>query len=188
MRPKYQTTALVLARTPLAEASALLYLLTHDFGLVKARAQGIRKAGAKLAAATQTFSEHEATLVRGKEGWRLSGAVVTQNWFTTLGRDARCRAGRIARLLLRLVHGESNDTALLALFTEFLEALPRLTDEDADAAEHLVALRLLGILGLDTGDIPGNVQVYEAEALTFAKAHKRELITRINRGIAASGL
>lgn len=188
MRPRYSAEAIVLARSPLAEASALLYLLTHEFGLVKARAQGVRKPGAKLASAVQTFNESDVILVRGKDGWRLSGATLAANWFETLPAPARARAGRIARLLLRLVHGESSDTASFYIFRGFLEALPTLREPEADAAETLAALRILRALGLDAGDIPGAEGDYEPKTLAVAMQGRRDFILRVNRGIEASGL
>jgi DNA repair protein RecO len=188
MRPRYSSEAIVLARTPLAEASALFYLLTHEFGLVKARAQGIRKPGAKLAAALQTFTESDVILVRGKEGWRLSGAVLATNWFETLPPASRSRAGRIASLLLRFVHGESGDPALFYIFRGLLEALPALSEPEADAAECLAALRLLRALGLDEGTMPGEGENYTTEVLAPVLEDRRSFVTRINRGIEASGL
>jgi recombinational DNA repair protein (RecF pathway) len=64
MRHKYSTTAIVLSRTPLAEASALVTLLTADVGLIRARAQGVRKPGAKMASALQTLIESDVMLLR----------------------------------------------------------------------------------------------------------------------------
>ncbi len=183
MRHKYTTTALVLARTPLKESAALVTLLTEEFGLVRARAEGLRKPGAKLAHALQTLDRCEVTLVRGKEGWRLSGAILEDSWFKRLTRAERLRAGRVAGLLLRMVHGEANDPSLFVLYTEFLEALPGLSEEAQDAAEIMTALRILSVLGLDIGVLP---QVGSYEPLL--PDQRRMLVMRVNRGIAASGL
>lgn len=188
MRPRYNTSAIVLARTPLAEASTLLYALTSEFGLVKARAQGVRKPGAKLAPAVQTLTEHDAILVRGKDGWRLSGAVLTYNWFEQLSSANRKRAGRVARLLLRLVQGETTDPEFFTHYRSFIQALTTLGEEEADSAEHIVALRLLQTLGLDAGDIPGDGSAYDTETLARLQSDKRTYVLRINRGISASGL
>jgi len=189
MRPRYSAEAIVLARSPLAEASALLYVLTHEFGLVRVRAQGVRKPGAKLAAAVQTFTESDMILVRGKDGWRLSGAVLAHDWFATLPAGARSRAGRIARLLLRLVHGETSDTASFYIFRGLLEALPMLSEPEADAAETLAALRILRALGLDAGEMPGTTDTdYTKETLATVVAERRVFVMRVNRGIEASGL
>ena len=48
---------MVLSRAPKGEANASIVLLTQDIGLVRARAQGVRRSGAKLAAALATFAE-----------------------------------------------------------------------------------------------------------------------------------
>lgn len=55
----------MLARHPIKESALLLTLLTEELGLVWARAEGLRKPGAKLAHALQTLSGAEVTLVRG---------------------------------------------------------------------------------------------------------------------------
>lgn len=183
MRHKYETRAIVLGRSPLAEAAALIALVTEDFGLVRARAEGLRKPGAKLAHALQTFDLASVTLVRGKEGWRLSGAVLEAHLFDALPREARTRASRVNGLFLRLVHGEGSDTAFFREWQEFLTLLPRLSEEEQDAAECFFALRLLRQLGLDAGALPDE----EGYAALTAEA-RRALVTRINRGIAASGL
>ncbi len=188
MRARYSTRAIVIARTPLAEASALLYMLTPDFGLVKARAQGLRRPGAKLASATTTLAECDAILVRGKEAWRLSGALLARERFGELTPSERRRAGRIARLILRLVHGETHDPALFAAYEGFLDALPGLSEEEAEVAECLAALHILGSLGLDAGELPGGEALYGEEALREALHNKKELMLRANRGIIASGL
>lgn len=183
MRHKYVTGAIVLQRTPLAESATLVTLLTAEFGLIRARAEGLRKPGAKLAHALQTLDRCEVTLVRGKEGWRVSGALLEESWFSLLSRPSRLRAGRITGLLLRLVHGETNDPLLFTLFSSFVRALPELSEEEQDTAECVTALRILALLGLDAGTLP------EIEAYTpLLPEERRALVTRINRGILASGL
>lgn len=183
MRHKYVMRAFVLQRTPIKEAATLVTLLTEDFGLIRARAEGLRKPGAKLASALQTLSEAEVTLVRGKDGWRLSGALLGEDWFARLDRNSRLRAGRISGLLLRLVHGEASDPAIYAAYDEFLRRLPDLAEEAQDTLECLTALRVLASLGLDSGPLP-----VLAHDIPLAPDARRDLVMRINRGIAASGL
>ena len=186
MRHKYATNGIVLARTPIREAGMLVTLLTPDLGLVRARAEGVRRSGAKLAHALQTLCEAECMLVRGKEGWRLTGAVLSENRFIGLSAAARTRIARVANLLLRLVHGEADDSAVHQEFMAFMEAVPHLSSEAAEAAESLVVLRLLRELGFDAGEQPP--EGYDSPALEYVPTRHIELIARINRGIAASGI
>jgi hypothetical protein len=86
------------------------------------------------------------------------------------------------------MRGESSDHAPFFILKAFLEALPVLTEESGDAAEALAALRVLAALGLDAGEIPGDVGEYAEATLIKAEEGKRDLILRVNRGIEASGL
>lgn len=188
MRHKYLTPAVVIARTPSGEANLSVALLTREFGIVYARAQGARKPGAKMAAGLQTLAEAEVTLLRGKDGWRLAGTILTEDWAHALGKSARERAARTLALADRLVRGESGDPALYLIATRYLRALKELPADLHDGAETLAALRLLATLGLDTGEGYGDELDFSAEAAERAQADRSALVSRINRGIAASGL
>ncbi|KND51587.1 MAG: DNA repair protein RecO [Parcubacteria bacterium C7867-007] len=189
MRHKYTTAAVTLARTPLSEASSLVTLLTADFGVLRARSQGLRKPGAKMSAGLQTLAESDVTLLKGKEGWRLAGSVLARDWAHVLPSKARTRAGRVAELMLRFVHGEAADPTLFTIYTNFITVLPSLNEEDQDAAECLAVLRILRTLGLDAGVIPGEGdEDYTDIARSAVRDDRAAIISRINRGISASGL
>ncbi|HQT82588.1 MAG TPA: recombination protein O N-terminal domain-containing protein [Candidatus Paceibacterota bacterium] len=189
MRHKYETRGIVLARSPLGEANAYVTVLTPELGLVRARAQGVRRSGAKLAASLATFAESSLVLVRGKEGWRVAGAVLETNWLTRIERAAaRAAAARVSGLLVRLVAGEVHDPALFAITTGFFGALATLPEDSYEAAEALAALRVLAVLGLDAGEIPGEAAAFTPEVLAPVRAARAEYVARINHGIAASGL
>lgn len=175
---------IVLARSPLSEAGLLVTILTAELGLVRARAEGVRRSGAKLAPALQTLQESDLMFVRGKDGWRVTGAVLAEDRFVLLTADARTRAARVSGLLQRLVQGEEHDPKLYELFTEFLDAL--VVSEDAEAAESLVVLRILATFGVDAGELPP--PGYGPDAVNYVAAHRTGLITRINRGITAANL
>jgi len=188
MRHKYATEAIVLGRTQLGEASSLIFLLTNELGLIRARAQGVRKPGAKLSAALTTLAESDVMLVKGKEGWRLSGAILAHDYYADLTMASRERAGRIAHLMLRILT-EGGDEGAYPSFKAYLEVLGTLSEDEQDAAETLAALYLLRRAGLDAGEaVPQGDGPYGSEALEYALVARKELITRINRGIEASGL
>ncbi len=189
MRHKYETRGIVLSREPAGEANAFIALLTPDIGLVRARAQGVRRPGAKLAAALATFAESKLMLVRGRESWRIAGAVLEENWFASVRSAAtRTRAARVSGLLLRLVAGEECNPTIFLIIAGFFKALAALPEDTHDAAEVLAVLRMLAALGFDAGEIPGGVSVFVPEMLAEITKKRTRYITRINRGIAASGL
>lgn len=189
MRYKYETRGIVLARSPSGEANAFVTLLTPGLGLVRARAQGVRRPGAKLAAALATFAESSLVLVRGKEEWRIAGAVLEENWFTQIARaEARAVAARVSGLLLRLVAGEVHDPELFSIITGFFEALATLPEEAYESAEVLAALRVLSSLGLDAGIIPGAMSEFTPSVLAEIAKKRTSYVARINNGIVSSGL
>lgn len=175
MRHKYVSRAIVLARNESREYGLTLTLLTEEFGLVRARAEGLRKPGAKLASSLQTFSESDVTLLRGKDGWRLTGALLCENHFALLSPVARSRAGRVASLLLRMAPSDAQEVGFFAQMSEFLRRLPNKSPEEQDTEECHVVFALLVLLGLDSGTVPEGIS-------------RTDLVTRINRGIVASGL
>ncbi len=189
MRHRYDTRGIVLSRLPLGEANTLITLLTPALGLVRARAQGVRQPGAKLAHALTTFTESSVVLVRGKEGWRITGAVLEEQWFSKLERmGARNTAGRVAGLLMRLVAGDVQDPELFSIVMSLFTVLESLPEEEYESAEILAALHILSVLGLDAGDIPGTIEAFTPTALAAVRDARTEYIARINRGITASGL
>lgn len=191
MRHKYETRGIVLSRAPFGETHAHLALLTPDLGLLWARAAGLRRSGGKLAHALPTFAESDLTLVRGREGWRITGAVLHENWFIRLGAgDARERAARVAGLLLRLAPGESPDRVPFSIMTDFFTVLADERDQVREGAEMLAAESLLAALGFADGEGTRAEATprFSPENLTRVASERDQYITRINRGIAASGL
>jgi DNA repair protein RecO (recombination protein O) len=189
MRHRYDTRGIVLSRAPSGEANAHITLLTPTLGLVRARAQGVRKSGAKLSHSLTTFSESSLILVRGKEEWRIAGAVLEENWFGAMpAGSARETAIRVAGLLLRLVAGEAQDPALFSVVQSFFAALSELPEDEHEAVEMLAVLRILAALGLDAGEIPGDMSDYSHPLLSGIREERTRYIGRINQGITASGL
>ncbi len=187
MRHRYETRGIILSRVPSGESSALVTILTPELGLIRARAQGIRAGGAKLAPALVTFAESSFILVRGKEGWRIAGAVCGENWCQDMTPAARVRAARISGLLLRLVAGEAEDRELFPVVRSVFEALKSTHESSHEDIETLGALRILSALGLDESGAPEGHVLTEA-LLADVRTSRASYITRINRGITASGL
>lgn len=189
MRYRYETRGIALSRTWAGEANALVTIITPGLGLVRARAQSVRRSGAKLAAALATFAESSLVLVRGKDEWRIAGAVLEENWFVKIPSPmTRAVAARVSGLLLRLVAGEAPTPELFPVIRNFFEALSTLPEEECEAAEVLAALRVLAALGLDAGGIPGELSEFAPSTLAQIRSGRALYISRINQGILASGL
>lgn len=188
MRHRYETPGIVLSRIHTGEATTIVVVLTPELGLVHARAQGLRKSGAKLAAGLATLSESSLVLVRGKEGWRAAGAVLEENWFGRLTPKAREIVIRVSGLLQRLIAGEEHDIRPYHIIRGLLETLATVPPELYETVEVLAVLHLLSALGLGEGVGVASGALFSPELLERVAKDRARFVARINAGITASGL
>jgi len=106
----YETDAFILESSGRREADKVFTFYTEDFGLIRARAQAVRKMESKLRAHLIDFSLVRVSLVRGKESWRIVAA--RRIFFAPLHL--------IQPLLLikRFVHGELSQPKLFSVLRE----------------------------------------------------------------------
>jgi DNA repair protein RecO (recombination protein O) len=146
----YHTNAFVLGSSPVGEASRMYTLLTRDFGMVHARSQGVRLPQSKLRPHLRELCRLQVVLVRGREIWRLTGALCDVDYLRSSasipGKVAAALRGKA--LLRRLVIGEEKNEAVFSLCENFLAAL---ADDSGGlrlgSIEAVFALRLLASLG-----------------------------------------
>lgn len=190
MYQKYQTEALVLGSRESGESDRAFSLYTQEFGLVRARASAVRTENSRMRYALQNFSRANVSLVRGKRGWRVAGALPVKS---AVG-DVRGVAAfaRISELVLRLVHGEERDEYLFAALSEAHEALMRDTCEAYAVIEIVCVARLLYALGYISSEALSTAlfthTAYTGESLLEAETMKDTLLTSINRAIAQTQL
>lgn len=159
----YTTKGIVLSERPIREADRIYSILTRDFGLIRARALGVRKESSKLRGNLEPVSVASVSLVRGREHWRLTSAELVRNIsFTPF-------FARPLILLEKLVQGESASHELFDTVEEHL-AFGVLNEE----SEIRFVAGILFRLG------------YLKEAdLTLGKT---ALVSAINEGLKASHL
>ncbi len=76
----YSTEGIILKKIDSGEADALFTLYTRDFGKIRARAQGVKKEGAKLKGHLEPLSLSSVSFVLGKNGERLTHASLINYW------------------------------------------------------------------------------------------------------------
>jgi len=152
----YESDCFILDTYESGEASNLYTLLTEDFRLLYARAQGVRLSKSKLRFSLQSFSRARVALVKGKVEWRLVGAQEPTHFWKKerLGASALTLLGRIFKLIRRLVHGEEKNKQLFAIIgdlTMYLEKERRaLSIEEFVRLEIVIVARVLTALGYFT--------------------------------------
>lgn len=131
----YTTRGFILASAPSGEASKTYSIYTEDFGLIAARAQGVRLLASKLRYNLEEYSLAALSLVRGREVWRITGAEKE-----SLPRASAQIRARILNLTRRLVQGEERNDAL---FSALLSLMDEKVSETAILAEVLSGLGYL---------------------------------------------
>ena len=150
----YQTESFIIGSRGINDGSRLLDLLTQDLGRVSVLAQGSRELRSKLRYRLSDFTFFHASLVRGREFWRLGGAepvLTIKADSLTADPEQRTLVARLALLLRRfLVTNESSIDR--QLYSEIRSAIAFLTErnlsaEEMERYEVAVVWRLLAKLG-----------------------------------------
>lgn len=160
-----------MARREAGEADRLFSVFTKDFGRIEAMAQGVRHLKSKLRYNLEMFSCVRLGLVAGRDFWRIVDAEELNNLAGIRKSPQKIfAAGRIIRLLDRMVRGQEQD---INLWTEVKNSLIFLDDAPAPAPEKnlktfqlLTGLKILSCLGyVSDGEKWLGLSVKEASGL-----------------------
>lgn len=192
MHKVFTTEGVVLGKRGVGEAHTLVSLLTYELGLVRVKATSARAEASKLRYGLESLSTGRYALIRGKAEWKLTGVENISHELARGDRDRRVRSGKIAKLLLRLIHGEERVPALYKTVVEGLGAIARATTvEDADAIETVLVLRVLAHLGYlpRTQALAQFIEgEYSVELSAEALKSRSLLVRAINESLTATGL
>jgi DNA repair protein RecO len=187
------TEGLVLQKRTVGEANTLVYILTRELGLIRAQARSTRVEVSKLRYGLELLTYARFSFIRGKREWRLVGVENANRHAVGPTIVRRQAAGRIAKLITRLVQGEEPVPQLFTSVTEGLVFLANAaTDTDAQAIESVLVLRILSQLGYlpRTPELAPFIenQFFSLELAAAAAQSRSVLIRAINESLQQSGL
>ena len=187
----------MLGSEPSGEHSRRVVLLTRSCGLLYAHVQGMRLGRSRLRPYLSTHSIFEASLIRGRETWRLVGAFPVTD---EEGARRVVRAGelallaRLAALVRRLVAQDAPDETLFERVAETVRflACENLRADELPLVEAIGVSRILFLLGYLDALRPGAEQAarsgWERSALPALAPARTVLVGAINEALAASHL
>ncbi len=147
----YHTPGFILGSSAFGEANCYFKIFTKELGFIKASAQGVRLEKSKLRYSLHNFSYCDLSLVRGKEFWRVTGAIKRGNLYEIFREDPETRAVflRIFSLLERLLSGEEKNESLWCYIEEAVAfaSAKKHSENLARNFEYILALRVLHALG-----------------------------------------
>ena len=189
----YQSKVFVLGGTNIGDANKFIDLFTRDLGLIRGVARSVRAERSKLRYSLQPYTLGNVSLVRGREVWRVTGAVEDYSAYHKFKgeREKLALLYNVTSLLKRLLQGEEKNEYLfdtLISFVEYLE-VTSLVKEDLKAIEYLTVLRILYSLGyVKNREGVFDVHSYDPEHIEIIKENKEILLKEINNAIKESHL
>lgn len=189
----YACEGLVLSKRGVGEANILISILTRDLGLVRATARSARVEQSKLRYGLEVLTRARFSFVRGKHEWKLVGVehVLPRSRQGTVA--SMQTAGRITKLLLRLVQGEDVAPTLFDSVIDGLEALMRThTVSVVQSIESILVLKILYHLGYlpHTSELKVFIEgdFFALELAEEAERSRALLVRTINESLQATGL
>jgi len=194
---RYITDALVLGSEPSGEASRRVVLFTRSCGLVSAHAQGLRSCRSRLRLHLATLTLSRVSLVRGREMWRLVGALTyadREEVYRAMSSGASAVIARLAAILRRLVSQDAPDETLFERVAETVRFVARedLRDDELSLVEIIGVSRILFLLGYLDALRPGAESARQSgwnrAALPALASARSTLVGAINEALTASHL
>lgn len=192
----HHTDGIILHSFNIGESHKVIEVLTEKLGLIRANVRSVRSEKSKLRYSLENLSETTLSLVRGREVWRVTGALPGQNFYHSLKEDFEKLALllRIVTLVRRLVQGEEKNEYLYLVIRELCLALSsgEHTEEELEGVECVAALRILHSLGYLKHEsvFEGffDNTMFSREVAQDAYKKKKKAIIEINNSLAASHL
>lgn len=175
----YTTQSFVLSASQYGEHDALYTCITEEFGVLRARATGARKEDSKLRYSLQVGAHIWLSLVQGRAGWRITGAVlIHEPSHTTITLFAR-----LGKLAERLVHGQERNDALFSIFKDCRAV------SDIRSSELLLVIQMLVSLGYIPPHIIETIlEKPETERVAYIESHRPVLLKTVNSALSSSHL
>lgn len=189
----YTTDGIILKRTTFGEANIILYILTKDLGLIVASAQGARLSKSKLKGSLQEYSLVSVSLIKGKNGWKITNTSFIKNYFFDYPKYFHEILSKISKLLQKMIVGESRHPEIFDDIKNGFDFISLLEKEKIDDFEIILVLRILHKLGYVAKEeknerfLSDNFS-WRTDVLDLTKESKRELIDSINKALKESHL
>jgi DNA repair protein RecO (recombination protein O) len=191
MHRLFISEGIVLGKKGVGESNTLVAILTKEFGLLRASAKSARRENSKLRYGLEPLTLGTFSFVRGRHEWKLTNSHNLSHELIAKNSKDRQSAGRVTRLLLRLIHGEETNQELYTSVALGLRAIAHGVDVEA-----VLVLRVLSHLGYlpHTPELEPFIKhppaggFFSLELAKEAEISRKLLIKAINESLGATGL
>lgn len=185
----YTTEGLIIESRIFGESNKIYFILTRDFGLIRATAQGVCKIESKQKFGLQTLSFSKISLVKGRDIWKITSAISMENVFLNLKGDKNKLNVflRIVSLIRKLLVEEEKEPIFFDVVESLYKFLKTENSNNRDklsSAELLTVMKILHASGY-LGENKNFRDLLEAddfsdETINNIKRIKREMLKEVN--------
>ncbi len=179
---KHTTKSFIVAMYPSGEDDIIIKAYTEDFGMISIKSQSLRKS-VKLRGHISVNKLSELTVVKGKEIYRLTGAVEAVNSSKFLPHICEC--------LQKFIHGEGKNQKLWQRLISFASFDVSKYDLSVmRIALYADVLIQLGYLDIEELSISKEEYIKSSvgDIYLLASLNKRHFVSTIQKSIASSML
>lgn len=191
MHPIFHTEGIILASRNAKEADKYFWILTRDFGIVRADARSVRKHDSKLRTFLSDFSRAKISLVKTKIGWRIT-SVQGLLFLEHAGLFGKEIFAKSAKLLQRLTPPDEKHEELykdiLSIFENKDEDFFRNDYKNIELVSAIRILFHLGYIEHNASVLPFATGSVSKILLTDAFVKRRELLKTVNNSLKESHL
>jgi DNA repair protein RecO len=189
----YSTEGIILKRTPFGEGNLILHVLTKEFGLVIGSARSVRLSKSKLRPSLQEYSLVLLSMVKGKNGWKITNASQTKNYFFDSPKFSHHSLAQISSLLLKTITGELPHKEIFETVKSGFDYFSKIKESEVKSLEILTVLRILYELGYVVKDektekFLNNLLVWSEDLFSEIENNKISIVGLINNALKESQL
>jgi recombinational DNA repair protein (RecF pathway) len=182
---KHTTEAFILNVMPAREHDARVKMITKDGEVLSAIATGLRTLKSKLRMSVVPYSHLNASIVRGKDTWRLTNAQSVEHFYDAIAdKEAKKALARTVSLVELLTPGEMHVGNIFEILLAYAKDLSEgKAQGKIKAYETQAALRVLSELGYIE-----SAEKWNDAGIEYIEAHIAEAVRDVNHGIKSTHL
>ncbi len=184
----HTTEGIILRRVPL-ENDAVYVILTSDFGIVYAKAVGVRKVNSKLKFSLQQYFLSSISFIKSRRGFKITSASFIENLFDNSSKIKKKALFNICKILEKFILSEEKNEQIYKSVREGLLMLNKVDDKDVLVVEAIILLSVLFHLGyVDLSSFDSRFLVPNFDILDQAKTEINTIVKMVNNALSLSNL
>jgi DNA repair protein RecO (recombination protein O) len=189
----YSTIGIVLKRKTFGESDTVLSILTQDLGLVLASAKSTRTLQSKLKGSLQEYSLSNVSMVKGKNGWKITNASLIKNYYFDSPEYSKKIFAKISLILQKNITGELFHKEVFDIVRTGFDSVIETKIDNIQYIETLMVLRIMKELGYvalnDSNKIYfSDYSSWGDKILGVVSENKLSIVSLINKAIKESQL